>query len=470
MAQSTNFGELGTTGLERYSGVVQEEYLRELQGNKWLKKIAEMSTDPIIGAILLAVEMLLRQVEYNVEPADDSAQAQELAEFVEQCIADMSTGWEDTLSEILTMLPYGWAYLEVVYKRRQGDSKDPAKRSKYTDGRVGWRKWGIRSQDTLDRWEFGEDGGLVGLWQRDINGGKPPVLIPVEKALLFRTTSRKGNPEGRSLLRTAYRPYYFKHHIENIEGIGIERDLAGLPIAKAPPQIMSPSATPEQRAQFEMLKEIVVNIRRDEQEGVIWPLAYDDKGNELYKLELLTSGGERQFDTDKIIARYDQRIAMSVLADFILLGHEAVGSYALSATKSSLFKTALQTWLDSIADVINRHAIERLLRLNGMNLELAPAFTFARVGDVELADLTEFVSKMTSAGMQLFPSPDVENLLRAEVGLPPLSEDELAERERRQEQAEQTPATTPGEEDEPMADEQMAAMFQAAQRIVMRGY
>ena len=42
------------------------------------------------------------------------------------------------------------------------------------------------------------------------------------------------------------------------------------------------------------------------------------------------TGGRRQFDTDTIIKRYELRIAQSVLADMILIGHEAVGSYALS--------------------------------------------------------------------------------------------------------------------------------------------
>ena len=48
-----------------------------------------------------------------------------------------------------------------------------------------------------------------------------------------------------------------------------------------------------------------------------------------YDLKLLSTGGRRQFDTNAIIARYDARIAMSCLADFILLGHDKVGTLAL---------------------------------------------------------------------------------------------------------------------------------------------
>ena len=476
MMAKTDFRELGVTGLSRDGGVVRDEYLRELQGDRWLAVVREMGNDPIVGAILFAVEMLLRRVQVSVQPADESAAAQELAQFVEECIGDMSTDWADTLAEILTMLPYGWAYMEIVYKQRGGGVDAPEKRSKYTDGRIGWRKWSIRGQETRERWEFDDTGGVQGMWQRTDTS---TVLIPIEKALLFRTTQRKSNPEGRSVLRSAYRAWYFKRNVENIEGIGIERDLAGLPVAKVPPGVLA-AETDGERAQLAAIKEIVTNIRRDEQEGVIWPLVRDDNGNEMYTLELLSAAGERQFDTGAIIQRYEQRIAMSVLADFILLGHEAVGSYALSATKASMFKSALQAWLTSIAGVINAHAIPRLLRLNGMDLTLAPVFSFGAVGDVDIETVITFVKEMGAAGMSFFPSPELENRLRGDVGLPPLSDEDLQRREQeerdrkaaqeaaRRAQQDQAPGDQQDQEDAPDAN-QMAAMFAAAQRVLIRG-
>lgn len=35
-------------------------------------------------------------------------------------------------------------------------------------------------------------------------------------------------------MRNAYRSWYFKRRIQEVEGIGIERDLAGLPVMYAP--------------------------------------------------------------------------------------------------------------------------------------------------------------------------------------------------------------------------------------------
>lgn len=430
--------ELGETGLQKSGGQVYEEFLRELRGDRWLKVVREMAEqDSVVVAILFAVEMLLRQADWEIEPADNDT---ETAEFVESCFDDMSLSWEDTMTEILTMLPYGYSYLETVYKKRGGDVDDPTKRSKFNDGRIGWRKWAIRSQHTRYMWEFDRGGGIRGMWQTLEQG--TPVLIPIEKALLFRTTTHLGNPEGRSILRGCYRSWYFKKHLENIEGIGVERDLAGLPVAHVPPELLSSAASPENQQLYSAIKEIVTSIRRDEQEGIVWPLAYDENGRERFKLELLSTAGSRQFDIGSIISRKNSEIAMAVLADFILLGHEKVGSYALSATKSSMFKTALKAWLDSIADVINTYAIPRLLRVNGMQVTAPPRLTFGGVGEIDLDVLMTFIKEASAAGMEMFPSVDIENDLRSKMRLPLLTEDDVAQRIR---QAQQSPSIPPSD-------------------------
>lgn len=430
--------ELGETGLQKSGGQVYEEFLRELRGDRWLKIVREMAEqDSVVVAVLFAVEMLLRQADWEITPADNDT---ETAEFVESCFDDMSLSWEDTMTEILTMLPYGYSYLETVYKKRGGDVDDPTKRSKHNDGRIGWRKWAIRSQHTRYMWEWDQGGGIRGMWQTLERGA--PVFIPIEKALLFRTTVHLGNPEGRSILRGCYRPWYFKKHFENIEGIGVERDLTGLAVAHVPPELLSPDASPENQQLYSAIKEIVTSIRRDEQEGIVWPLAYDENGRERFKLELLTTAGSRQFDIGGIISRKNSEIAMAVLADFILMGHEKVGSYALSATKSSLFKTALKAWLDSIADVINTYAIPRLLRVNGMQVTSPPRLTFGGVGEIDIDVLITFIKEMTATGMELFPSVEIENELRSKMRLPLLTEDDVTKR-LEQEQLIQRMAQTP---------------------------
>jgi hypothetical protein len=211
--------------------------------------------------------------------------------------------------------------------------------------------------------------------------------------------------------------------MEEIEGIGVERDLAGLPVAYVDPKILAPSATDAEKAMRDALLRLVQNIRRDKQEGVLFPREYDKDGNLIYELELLSSGGTRQFPTHEIITRYDQRIAMVVLADFILLGTQNVGSWALSADKSNLFGMAINSWLQGIASVLNQFAIPRLLKLNKMDPKLAPTITHGEVQPPDLDALGTLIKNLSGAGMPLFPDEDLEAHIRKVAHLPEKSDD-----------------------------------------------
>jgi hypothetical protein len=297
-------------------------------------------------------------------------------------------------------------------------------RSKYSDGLIGWRKVPIRAQETLLRWEFDDEGGVQALVQL-----APPdykqVTIPIRKSLLFRTALHKGSPEGQSILRTAYRPWYFKKRIEEIEAIGIERDLAGMPIASVPAELFSAQPGSRDYATLQAFKKMVRSIRRDEQEGIVMPQSYTQvstgQGQPEYNFELLSSSGGRQFDTNAIIERYEQRILMTVLADFILVGHEGQGSYALHTDKTGIFRSSLNSFATAIANVFNRHELPRLFALNGWRLQQLPQIKPSDVDAPDLTELGSFMTEMSQAGMQWFPDPELEDFIRKSAKLPPKS-------------------------------------------------
>ena len=425
-----DFQELGSSGLRRTAGFINDDITPELRGLRGARVYREMSdNDPVIGAMLYAIERLIIQIDWRVEPFKDdddksTPKDEDTAKFVESCLYDMSDSWESTLSNILTFLPYGYAFCELVYKRRLGrDQEDPSKRSQYSDGKIGWRKIALRAQETTWEWILDPKGGIRGLIQDDPYAG-PNVAIPIEKALLFRASSARNNPEGRSVLRNAYRSWRFKKTIEEIEAVGMERDLAGMPVAYVPPSMLSSSATSAEVAARSAIENLVRGIKRNENEGILFPLAYDSEGRETYKLTLLNAGGNRQFDTDKIISRYDQRISMTVLADFILLGHDNVGSFALGASKIDLFTTAIGQIADTIAETINQHAIPRLLKLNGMDATRLPEVSFGEITHVDLSLLADFIQKASASGA-LQIDAGMDTYLRLVSGLP--ERDENAE-------------------------------------------
>ncbi|MFW9991929.1 MAG: phage minor head protein [Candidatus Odinarchaeota archaeon] len=390
--------EIGTTGLNRWGGNVQEEFLSELRGQRGRRIYLEMSSnDPVVGAILFAVEMALREVPWYVEPGSDS----KTTEFLKTCMDDCSHTWADFISEVLHMLTYGFSWFEIVYKKRDGIN------SKYSDGLIGWRKFAHRPADTLSRWEFDENGGISAFVQ-----SCPPdfreVRIPVGKSILFRTRKEKNNPEGRSILRTAYRPWYFKKNLEALEGISLERIYAGFPVIKLPKGASTGSGgnSDESRA-----KDLVRKVRVDEQMGIVLP--------DGWEFDLMGPKGSRDLSAyGEAIGRYRQEIMISVMASFIALGIEKAGSYALAREIRDFFQVSLMGWLDNIRETINLYAVPKLMRLNGLPTEDMPKIACGQVGKIDLEIMGNYIKNLVEAGA-LMPDTSLEDYLRQAADLPP---------------------------------------------------
>ncbi|MBP7548714.1 MAG: hypothetical protein KA761_00390 [Gemmatimonadaceae bacterium] len=411
-------GAIGRSGLKQSGGHVYEEPLAELRGLTGATTYRQMADmDDTIGGIVFAVTMLLRSVKWSVTPKQDDGESQEAADFLQSIIDDMDTPMSGVIDEACSMFVYGYAPMEIVYKRRDG------KGSKLDDNMIGVRSIALRAQTSITEWIFDpETDDLLGLVQMPPNGGGQ-IAIPIERMLLFRTTATRSNPEGRSLLRNAYRSWIFKKRIQEIEGVGIERDLAGLPVAYIPAHYFDANADADTKAGFAAWKAMVSSIRRDQSEGVVMPSIRDQSGNLLYDLKLLSTGGGRTFDTSTIVGRYDRGMATSVLADFIFLGQQAVGSFALSSDKTALFAAAIGGFKDSIEDILNRFLVDRIWRLNGLDDDVRPTL---KAGDIEqgnLAEASQLLTAMAGAGAMLFPDRRLEDHLRTQAGWPEAPEE-----------------------------------------------
>lgn len=384
---------IGRTGLRYYGGVIDEEYLRELRGVRWERVVLQMQDDPILAASLLAIELLIRQVTWTMTGEDD-----DLVAFVDEARKGMDKSWDEVVSEILTFLPWGYAVQEIIYKRTE-------------DGRLVWADWAIRSQETIESWDFDEQGNVLAVVQV-----APPdyraVRIPYDKFLLFRTTARKGNPEGRSVLRGAYEAWYFGHHLKRIEATGIERDATGIPMVKIPAEVIAADGE-----EYDSYINLVTNLRVDEQAGIVVPSDRDEQGDPLYELELLTTNSSRQIAIDPVIERYDRHKAMSLLADVILVGHGRVGSYSLASQKQEMLATALNAYLEIIAENVNQYAIPRLLRYNGYE-ENFPRLAFSRIENVNLDQLGLFIKRLSDSGFNWSDDEAIDERLRQQAELP----------------------------------------------------
>ena len=145
-----------------------------------------------------------------------------------------------------------------------------------------------------------------------------------------------------------------------------------------------------------------------------------------WELQLLSTGSRRQFDTNAIIERYDTRIAMTVLADFVLLGHQNVGSFALSSDKTRLFSMALGAYLDIICEVLNNKAIPQLIDMNSDHFTGITDYPKLCHGDIESQDLvalSTYIKDLTGIGV-ITPDDGLEDYLREQASLPERVEDD----------------------------------------------
>lgn len=407
--------EVGTTGLAQFSGLIFQEPLIELRGKEAYKRYNEMRLNsPIVGALLLSIENPLRSTkwEFHSDTSDDDPRL----ELLNAARANLDNSWNDYISEVLTFLAFGFSMFEMVYEN--------------VNGQMLWKCFSPRGQDTVYRWLYEEvqnspdDQNPKQRLKGFVQLAPPkyrPTPIPIERLILYRMRVERDNPEGRSMLRTAWVPYYYVKHIQQIEAIGVERDLAGLPVIKLPKGATTDGATTDDVK----AAKIVRNIRNDEQAGIVLP--------EGWELELLSTGGTRAFDTDKIVQRYEKRILMSCLAQFLALGQDGVGSLALSTDQTDFFTMSVNAVGDIIAETFTKQAIPQLMELNGydsegLRLEHTPA-----QGNTGAAIVADFLQKLQ--GVMTLDAND-EVWLRQIVGMPEKTVEQI-EADKEEQEAEQ---------------------------------
>lgn len=406
--------EAGVAGYKIASGYVYDEFLHELQGTQGRRKYREMSdNDPIVGAILSAINYILRAVDWHVD-ANSQTEDEEAAQMVEDALMKMpDMAWDDAISEALSMLVFGFSILEMVFYRCP------------ETGYYKPKKLAPRSQETIWEWDADDNGNIAGMWQMPPMSyrGNYDLYIPENKVLHFRTDYNRGNPEGRSLLRNAYRSYHFVKNISMIEAIAIERELNGLPVLYIPSEVF------EDASKVAEYTKIVRDVKFNEQGGIVLPSETytDDEGkptsNKMYELKLLASEGSRNIDTSGVIRRHQTDMARTILADFVMLG-DGKGSYALSSDKTDLFLQAIKSILGVIEAEINRKLIPTMWKVNGLDEKTMPTLRHGKVVPEDLSVLGSFVRDLASAGIML-NDEETENHLRDVAGLPEAEKDDL---------------------------------------------
>jgi hypothetical protein len=219
------YDEIGTSGLEEYSGFVSEAFAQELRWPTCEPLYRRLlRSDPEMTMVRLAFGALARSQSIDWElpekPSDGDKQAQEFAQSVTD---DIAGGVGNFLEKAATRAPFlGWAWWEVLPGVRDPKWTPPGEddwRSEYNDGRVGIRRLAWRDHSSFHSWDLSERGVLRGLVQQDYPN--PQVTIPLDRSLHL-AFGDGDNPEGLALLEAVWRLERIKYGLEVVQGIGFE--------------------------------------------------------------------------------------------------------------------------------------------------------------------------------------------------------------------------------------------------------
>jgi hypothetical protein len=390
---------VGVTGLKHIGGQIREEYLNALRNwSTEAKLYDEMRDDPIVGALLDAIKLPLQAAAFDVEtaqggtPADDEA-----AKWLWECLNKMTNQtWNSHVEDALECLDFGFALSEIVLDKR-------------ADGRLWLKNVDPRGQESLNSWQYNatEKDKLEAFVQNDPNGGAT-FTIPLSKCVHFRYKGRKGNPQGHSVLRALYRPYKFARNLEDLEGIGIERDVGGMPMAKLQGGDYDPQDMTD-------LKAALKGLRKDEESYLIVPEGVDISP---------FGGGNKIYDVDQVINRYHKVMLMRFFAQFLILGMDKVGTQSLVKGSQDFFALVLEGVQRYLLESWNNQLVPYLFRFNSWDgISGLPTITWEKPGKVDLGGLVNFLN--TAVGAKLLTPTDLdEDHLRSIADMPELPEED----------------------------------------------
>lgn len=419
--------EFGVSGTENFGGYIRkEDYNPEL--DDWQKAVAIYDkmrrSDAMIRAMLQVLKLPLRRAEWQVNPASDDPVDKHIADFCNDSLFEddaMEDSWDFTLRHILMQFDFGVAVLEKVWKVDE-------------EGHYRFKRLAPRLPKTLREWHVNREGKLVAVVQyapvpaaevsrAPYSGGASSVryqysnsvsyqylTIPAEYLAVFSLEREGDNYEGYSLLRNVYRNWYFKDQAYHIMGVGLDRWGVGIPVAALE------DGHNLTEGDKEALRDILQRVRSNERAYMVTP--------EHVEFRIEPSGnGQGTAGTFGIqwIDHNDAQMARNVLASFLTMGRDPVGTLGFGSRLTDMFISSLDGMAKGIAADLKQYLIKPLCDYNfDMSRRKYPNPVCLDLEQVDLSALIDTMAKLAVPNGVITATDDDEAVLRKMLGLPKL--------------------------------------------------
>lgn len=390
---------IGKKGVSIWGGFVREEYLPQLAAwGKQARLFLEMRDDPTVGALLNAIKLPLLAAEISVKPKSGNGPDIEAAKFLRENIDNMHRqSWRAYTEDALECLDFGFALSEVIMEKRR-------------DGNMWLRNLEPRGQETVRKWLTPTDDSdeIIGFEQAPFRGGDltEVVKVPIEKCVHVVYRGRKGNPQGRALLRSLYTPYVFVKNLRTFEGIGIERDIGGTPVLKLPAGITSITGT-----EYDALRDQLDGLKVDE---TLWITLPDGMEIEPF------ASGAKSTNIREVIRDHQKDMMKVAFAQFLELGMDSAGTQALVQGSQDFFSLGLKAVQAIVLESWNQQLVPLMFRFNRFpGMTGYPEFVWAPPGQKAVDALVKMYAEGVNAKVLTATRKD-EEFIRSNADLPKL--------------------------------------------------
>jgi alkylated DNA nucleotide flippase Atl1 len=407
------YKEVGVSGTAIFGGYVENiERDHKLYGPERYRTAADILANvSIVAAGIRFFLNLAASPEWSVEAAQDlgegksSDAAKEAAEFMEEVLESTATSWSRIVRRSGMYRYHGFGIQEWTAKKR-------------ADGRTVLEDIESRPQHTIEKWIPDEDGSILGVQQRSPQTGKL-LWLPRAKYVYLVDDMLSDSPEGMGLFRHLVEPAERIKKYLKLEGQGFERDLRGIPIARAPideiNRAVAGGAMTKENGEMLLAahRKFVKTQVRAEDTGIVMD-STPYKGvtadgttiSNTYKwgVELLTGGALSVKDIGGkggAIDRLNHDMARILGVEALLLGEQGSGNRALGEDKSRNLYLAVNGTVGDIREAMQRDIRDPIWALNGLPDEIKPKLKTEDVAFKDVVALSTMLSNMALAGAVL---------------------------------------------------------------------
>lgn len=440
--------ELSTTAIEFVRRQIDILKPYELSRSQRLRTYQIMLQDDAVATCFGARTMAVAkaQAKGKVLANMNSEESLEAKRFVDYCLHELDNQSPLTIGYMAShMIRDGWSPFEMVFDSGEGEWSD---------------KWRLKklayihpmSLDSFEPWRVLPDGKTISMLRQKpdafmgsngystgnfaAHGGVKE--IPFNRVCYSSYSGTDSQPSGNSLFDAAYIPWKEKQMLQDLTLIGVQKDLAGMPILGAPSSLLAAAAENPSGAEAQMVEQLKANLANlhagDQAYSIIPTDTHSENGSGQRQFELKfqgVDGSGKAFDVVELVEQRRKAIFNCFFCQNMISGENGGGSYNLLEGQSSLQAHAVELDNMVVDHMMNKQIIPKLLRLNGYKLapEDVPVWKSGNVQELSQDEKSKTAQRVGAVGLLPKANAKFLNELYEDLGYRFRFDEELTEEE-----------------------------------------